>query len=204
MPGSYFMWLGFVKKNELELKSRGARRKRDRHGEFELRLLGKLNDRRGHRDGALHRSILRTQIFQVYRSPGERILKKLDACIGKLIMEMDLGESIYSHDKVIAKIKDELDGVIRQLKRASNSRFFRKENVLKYVLGQLTASASSIQNQMDESTYSDRFLEYLRKRVGYFVKAYQGTIGKDLALAQEQADEMTALLEIQPGIEKKE
>jgi len=203
MPGSYFMWLGFVKKNELELESRAARRKRDRHGEFELRLLGKLSDRRGHRDGALYRSILRTQIFQVYDSPGGRILKKLDACIGRLIMEMDLCDSIYSRDKVTARIKEELGGVIRHLKRASNSRFFQKANILRYVLNQLTVSATSIQNQVIDNTYSDRFVEYLRKRAGYFIKAYQGTIGKDLVLAEEQADELAALIKIQPEVKVK-
>ena len=130
MPGSYFMWVGYMKKSESELESPGGRRKRDEYGKFGLSLLGRLNNRRGHRDSALYRSILRTQVFQAYNSPGGRILNKLDDCIGRLLMEIDLCESFYSRDKVNAKIKDELEEVIRNLKRAYNSRFLVKEHVL--------------------------------------------------------------------------
>jgi len=203
MLGSYSMWLGFMKKNELELETRVKRRKRSRHGEFELRLLSGLSGRRGHRDSALYRSILRVQVFQAYNSPGGRTLKDLDDIIGKLIMEMDLCENFYSRDKVMVKIKEELGEVIRCLNRASNSRFFQKDKILKHVLRQLTVSASGVRNQINETPFSDLFLKYLRKRVGYFIKAYQGTIGKDLALAAEKAAGTTTLPETLSELEEK-
>lgn len=203
MPGSYFMWLGYMKKSELESAPPGERRKRNRHGVFELRLLGRLNNRKEHRNGALHRSILRTQVFRAYQTPGRRVLERLDDCIGKLLMEMDLCESFYSRDKVTAKIKDDLERSIRYLNRAYNSRFFKKEDILRYVLNQLLVSASGIRNQINENPYSDRFLEYLKKRIGYFLKAYQGTIGKDLVLAEEKAAETGVSPEILAEADKK-
>jgi len=203
MPGSYFMWVGYMKKNELELESPGGRRKRDEYGKFGLRLFGKPNNRRGHRDAALYRSILRVQVFQAYSSPEGWILKKLDDCIDKLLMEIDLCENFYSRDKVITKIKDDLEGVIRYLKKAHNNRIFGKEHILRYVLNQLSVLTSSIWNQINENPYSDRYLEYLRKRIGYLIKAYQGTIGKDLALAEEKAAEIESLPEIISKADKK-
>ena len=203
MPGNYSMWLGYMKKNELELETRVKRKKRGRHGEFELRLLSPLSGRRGQRDSALYRSILRVQVFQAYNSPGGRILKNLDDIIGKLIMEMDLCESFYTRDKVMVKIKEKLGEVIRCLNRASNSRFFQKDKILRRVLSQLTVSASSVRNQINETPFSDRFLKYMRKRIGFFIKVYQGTIGKDLALAAEKAAGMTALPESLSELDEK-
>jgi len=168
MPGLYSLWLGYVKKKEIELRAIAPRTTREEH-----------------RDKALYRSVLKRQVAELYNTPGRKQLKILDESMGRLEMEVEHGGSFSPRKRVLPKIQGKIKVVIRDLKKASDNRYTRKKHILKYTLEEFIKAAAHICKQIDENPDTDRFLVYTKKRVRTFISTYQRTIGKDLAQAQE-------------------
>ncbi len=187
MSGIYFVWLAAEIKKQHENKKQDKRRAR--------RKVRRRGFRSDYREKALSRSILRTQLFEVFGTPGKLILDNLEESIENLEMELDYAETFYSRQKVLHKIQEALKRVIVCLKRAYYNNNFTRKWALQSQLGQMIINASELDKQIYINFDSDRFLEYMKKKIELLIDSYRRTIGKDLSLAEQKAEEIRVMIE---------
>jgi hypothetical protein len=187
MSGLYFVWLAAEIKRQHENKKQDKRRTK--------RKVRRRGFRSDYREKALSRSILRAQLFEVFGTPGKAILDNLEESIENLEMELDYAETFYSRQKVLHKIQEALKGVTVCLKRAYYNNNFTRKWALQSQLGQMIINASELDKQIYINFDSDRFLEYMKKKIELLIDSYRRTIGKDFSLAEQKAEEIRVMIE---------